>query len=175
MEKIIFQLLSCLCLYDSGIQVPVCIRKPSRSTDYRPVEFIYRAVGQQTPGNGVDIPCRRSTVSWQRREVCAKSVDWLLASKGLRIMPRESQRTSVCKSKCSFLAPISAQSVVSKRTFKGRLFTKFIILTAVSNTCFNSGGIFLAAKFSRWITQWIKVVFGATSLILPKLKCFCQS
>ena len=55
-EKIIFQLLSCLYLYDSGIPVPVCIRKQSRSTDF-----------------------------WRRREVCAKSVDRLLASKVVRI------------------------------------------------------------------------------------------
>ena len=83
MEKIIFQLLSCLYLYDSDNQVPVCIRKQSRSTDYRPVALIYRAIGQQTSGAGVNIPCRRSTDSWHRREVCAKSVDRLLASKGL--------------------------------------------------------------------------------------------
>ena len=65
MEIIIFQLLSCPYFYDSGIEVPVCIRKPSRSTDYQrersytvpsvnrlPVgAFIYRAVGQQTPGS----------------------------------------------------------------------------------------------------------------------------
>ena len=79
----IFQLLSCLYFYDSGIEVPVCIRKPSRSTVYQPVAFIYRAVGQQSPGAGVDIPCHQSTDSWQRREVCAKSVDRLPASKGL--------------------------------------------------------------------------------------------
>ena len=84
MEKFCLQLLSCLYLYDSGIPVPVCIRKPSQSTDYRPTAFIYRAVGQQTPGTGVDIPCRRSTDSWHRREVCAKSVDRRLASKGLK-------------------------------------------------------------------------------------------
>ena len=35
MEKIIFQLLSCLYLYDSGIPVPVCIRKQSRYTGFR--------------------------------------------------------------------------------------------------------------------------------------------
>ena len=65
MEIIIFQLLSCLYFYDSGIEVPVCIRKPSRSTDYQQGRsytvpsvnrlpagaFIYRAVGQQTPGS----------------------------------------------------------------------------------------------------------------------------
>ena len=56
MEIIIFQLLSCLYFYDSGIEVPVCIRKPSRSTD-----------------------------CWQPREVCAKSVDCLPASKGLNL------------------------------------------------------------------------------------------
>ena len=65
MEIIIFQLLSCLYFYDSGIEVPVCIRKPSRSTVYQLERsytvpsvnrlpagaFIYRAVGQQTPGS----------------------------------------------------------------------------------------------------------------------------
>ena len=40
-------------------------------------------VGQQSPGAGVDIPCCQSTDSWQRREVCAKSVDLLPASIGL--------------------------------------------------------------------------------------------
>ena len=47
--------------------------------------LIYRAVGQQTPGTGVDIPCRRSTDSWHRREVCAKSVDRRLAFNGLTV------------------------------------------------------------------------------------------
>ena len=78
-----FQLLSCLYLYDSGIQVPVCIRKQSRSTDFWRLALIYRAVGLPTSGAGVDIPCRRSTDFWRRREVCAKSEDRLLASKVL--------------------------------------------------------------------------------------------
>ena len=94
MEIIIFQLLSCLYFYDSGIEVPVCIRKPSRSTIYQPVAFIYCAVGQQFPGAGVDIPCRQSTVSWQRREVCAKSVDRLPASKGLKCGYQKVKKTS---------------------------------------------------------------------------------
>ena len=65
MKIIIFQLLSCLYFYDSEIEVSVCIRKPSRSTDYQRERsynvpsvnrlpagaFIYRAVGQQTPGS----------------------------------------------------------------------------------------------------------------------------
>ena len=41
-------------------------------------------VGLPTSGAGVDIPCRRSTDLWRRREVCAKSVDRLLASKVLK-------------------------------------------------------------------------------------------
>ena len=45
MEKIIFQLLSSLYPYDSGIQVPVCIRKQSRYTDVRRLAFTYRAAG----------------------------------------------------------------------------------------------------------------------------------
>ena len=43
--KIIFQLLSCLYLYDSGIQVPVCIRRQSRYTSVRRLALTYRAAG----------------------------------------------------------------------------------------------------------------------------------
>ena len=82
MERIIFQMLSCLYFYDSGIEVPVCIRKSGRSTDYQQERFI---------------PCRRSTdyqpegsytVQSVNRlpaalEDCAKSVNRLPASKGL--------------------------------------------------------------------------------------------
>ena len=50
-----FSALSCLYLYDSGIPVPVRIRKQSL-----------------TPG--VDIPCRRYTGFRRHREVCAKLV-----------------------------------------------------------------------------------------------------
>ena len=70
-------------LYDSGIPVLVCIRKQSRSTDFWRMALIYCAIGLPTSGAGVDIPCRRSTDFWRRREVCAKSVDQLLASKVL--------------------------------------------------------------------------------------------
>ena len=45
MEKIIFQLLSCLYLYDSGFQVPVRIRKQSQYTDvwlWHTVPPVYR-------------------------------------------------------------------------------------------------------------------------------------
>ena len=40
MEIIIFQLLSCLFLYDSGIPVPVRIRKQIRYTGFWPVALI---------------------------------------------------------------------------------------------------------------------------------------
>ena len=40
MEIIIFQLLSCLYLYDSGIPVSVCIRKQIRYTGFWPVTLI---------------------------------------------------------------------------------------------------------------------------------------
>ena len=36
MKIIIFQLLTCLYFYDSGIEVPVYVRKSGRSTDYQP-------------------------------------------------------------------------------------------------------------------------------------------
>ena len=40
MDIIIFQLLSCLYLYDSGISVPVRIRKQIRYTGFWPVALI---------------------------------------------------------------------------------------------------------------------------------------
>ena len=83
MEIIIFQLLSCLYLYDSGIPVPVCIRKQIRYIGFWPVALIYRAADIPDSGGSVDIPCRRYTDFWRHREVCAKSVYRLLASKGL--------------------------------------------------------------------------------------------
>ena len=83
MVKIIFQLLSCLYVYDSRIPVPVCIRKQSLYTDVWRLALIHRAVGIQTSGAGVDILCRRYTDFWRRREVCANSVYRLMASKGL--------------------------------------------------------------------------------------------
>ena len=45
MEKIIFQLLSCLYLYDSGIPVPVRIRKQSLYTGVRCLALTYHATG----------------------------------------------------------------------------------------------------------------------------------
>ena len=83
MKKIIFQLLSCLYLYDSSIPVPVCVRKQSRFTGIWPVALIYRVAGIPEFGGGVDIPCRRYTGVWRRRVVCAKPVYRRLASKGL--------------------------------------------------------------------------------------------
>ena len=69
MEKVIFQLLSCLYVYDSGIPVPVCIRKQSLYTDFWRLALIHRAVGIETSGAGVDIPCRRYTDFWRRRDL----------------------------------------------------------------------------------------------------------
>ena len=57
MEKIIFQLLSYLYLYDSGIPVPGCIKKQSLYTDFWRLALIHRAVGIPTSGAGVNIPC----------------------------------------------------------------------------------------------------------------------
>ena len=44
MEIIIFQLLSCLYLYDSGMPGPVCIRKQSLYTEFWRLTLIQRAV-----------------------------------------------------------------------------------------------------------------------------------
>ena len=45
MGKIIFQLLSCLYLYDSGMPVPVSCRKQSRYTGVRRLALTYRSTG----------------------------------------------------------------------------------------------------------------------------------
>ena len=86
METIIFQLLSCLYLYDSGMQGPVCIRKQSLYTIFWRLALIHRAAGIPTSGAYVNIPCRRYTAFWRHREVCVKSVYRLLASKELTFM-----------------------------------------------------------------------------------------
>ena len=79
MEIIIFQLLSCLYLYDSGIPVLVRIRKQIRYTDFWPVALITvppvyrllaygvdnRTAGIPASGGGVDIPCHRYTGFWR--------------------------------------------------------------------------------------------------------------
>ena len=79
MEIIIFQLLSCLYLYDSSIAVLVRIRKQNRYTGFQPGAFravppIYRplacgddnrASGLPSSGGCVDIPCRRYTGFWR--------------------------------------------------------------------------------------------------------------
>ena len=85
MEIIIFQLLSCLYLYDSGIPVPVRIRKQIRYTGFWPVALntvppVYRILAV-----ALIYQCRRYTNFWRRSEVCAKSVYRLLASTGLRV------------------------------------------------------------------------------------------
>ena len=45
MKTIIFQLLSCLYLYDSGMLGPVCIRKQSLYTVFRWLAYIHRPAG----------------------------------------------------------------------------------------------------------------------------------
>ena len=81
MEIITFQLLSCLYLYDSGIPVPVRIRKQIPYTGFWPVAFITvppvyrllacgvdnRAAGILASGGGVDIACRRYTSFWRSK------------------------------------------------------------------------------------------------------------
>ena len=50
METIIFQLLSCLYLYDSKMLGPVCIRKQSLYTVFWWLAYIHRAAGIPTSG-----------------------------------------------------------------------------------------------------------------------------
>ena len=65
MEKIIFQLLSCLYLYDSGIPVPVRIRKQIQYTGFWLVALIYRAAGIPTSGAVGKFAQSRYTVFWR--------------------------------------------------------------------------------------------------------------
>ena len=79
MEIIIFQLLSCLYLYDSSIPVPVRINKQIRYTYFWPVALIivppvyrllavallYRATGIPTSGAVVKFAQSRYTVFWR--------------------------------------------------------------------------------------------------------------
>ena len=84
MGKIIFQLLSFLYLYDSGIQVPVRIRKQSRYTGFRRLALTYRAAGIPTSdATGKFVQSRYIGVR-RHREVCAKLVYRLLTSYGLK-------------------------------------------------------------------------------------------
>ena len=83
-ETIIFQLLCCLYLYDFGMLGPVCIRKQRLYTVFRRRSAIHRAAGIPSSGACGNKPFGRYTAVRRRREVCAKSVSRLLASKGLR-------------------------------------------------------------------------------------------
>ena len=79
MEIVIFQLLTCQYLYDSGILVPVRIRKQIWYTGFWPVALITvppvyrllacgidnRAASIPASGGVVDIPCRQYTDFWR--------------------------------------------------------------------------------------------------------------
>ena len=80
METIIFQLLSCLSLYDSGIQVPVRIRKQSRYTSVRRLALTYGSAGIPASDATWKFPQSRYTGVRRHREVCAKPVHRLLTS-----------------------------------------------------------------------------------------------
>ena len=61
MKIIIFQLLSCLYLYDSSIVVPVRIRKQNRCTGFQPGAFravpsVYRPLAFGVDNRANDIP-----------------------------------------------------------------------------------------------------------------------
>ena len=82
-KKIIFQLLSCLYLYDSEMLGPICIRKQRLYTVRRRGSTIHRIAGIPSAGACGNEPFGRYTVVRRRREVCVKSVYRLPASKGL--------------------------------------------------------------------------------------------
>ena len=74
MGTIICQLLSCLYLYDSGIHVPVRIRKQSRYIGIRRLALTYHASG--IPASDATVKFAQSRYTGVRRhmEVCAKPV-----------------------------------------------------------------------------------------------------
>ena len=73
MGKIIFQLLSYLYLYDSGIPVPVRIRKGSRYTGVRRLALTYRGGGIPASDTTGKFAQSRYTGVRRHREVCAKA------------------------------------------------------------------------------------------------------
>ena len=74
MEKIIFQLRSCLYLYDSGIPVPVRLRKQSPYTGVRRLELTYRAAGIPASNATGKFAQSRYTGMRRHRKVCTKPV-----------------------------------------------------------------------------------------------------
>ena len=74
MGKTIFQLLSCLYLYDSGIQVPVHIIKQSRYTGFRSLVSTYRAASIPASDATGKFAQSRYTGVRRHREVCEKPV-----------------------------------------------------------------------------------------------------
>ena len=83
MGKII-QLLSCLYLYDSGIQVPVHIKKQSWYTGFRRQALTYRSASIPASDTTGKFAQSRYTGFQRHREACAKLVYRLPTSKGLR-------------------------------------------------------------------------------------------
>ena len=65
METIIFQLLSCLYLYNSGVQGPVCIRKQSLYNVFWRLALIHRAAGIPTSGGVGKFAQSRYTDFWR--------------------------------------------------------------------------------------------------------------
>ena len=80
MGKIIFQLLSCLYLYDSGIPVPVHIRKQSRYTGFRRQALTYHSAGILASDATVKFVQSWYTSFRRHREACAKPVNRLPTS-----------------------------------------------------------------------------------------------
>ena len=74
MGTIIFQLLSCLYLYDSGMPVPVSSRKQSRYTGVRRLALTYRAAGIPASDATGKFAQRRYTGVRRHMEICAKPV-----------------------------------------------------------------------------------------------------
>ena len=74
MGKIIFQLLSCLYLYDSGIQVQVRMRKQSWYTSVRRLALIYRATGILASDATEKFAQSQYSSVRRHRKVCTKPV-----------------------------------------------------------------------------------------------------
>ena len=72
MGKIIFQLLSCLYLYDSGIPVPVRIRTHNWYTSFRRQALTYRFAGIPASDATGKFAQSRYTGFRRHREACAK-------------------------------------------------------------------------------------------------------
>jgi len=82
---------------------------------------------------------------------------WRIVVKSLL---RESQRTSVWKSKTIWPLPRSSQSDSKRRWFRARPLIHLMVFTEIPRTFFNFGGKVFDAKAWPWRKEWVHFQCG---------------